>query len=51
MAMAIPEILESNWELAAANLRLALVETGKIVGETVEPDLLEEIFGRFCIGK
>ena len=51
MTMAIPEILESNWELAAANLRLALMETGKIVGETVEPDLLEEIFGRFCIGK
>ena len=51
MAMAVPEILESNWELAAANLRLALVETGRIVGETVEPDLLEEIFGRFCIGK
>ena len=51
MAMAIPEILEFNWELAAANLRQALVETGRIVGETVEPDLLEEIFGRFCIGK
>ena len=51
MAMAVPEILESNWELAAANLRLALVESGRIVGETVEPDLLEEIFGRFCIGK
>lgn len=51
MAMAVLEIPENNWELAAANLRLALVETGSIVGETVEPDLLEEIFGRFCIGK
>ena len=45
------EILSGNWELASANLRMALVESGKIVGETVEPDLLDEIFSRFCIGK
>lgn len=45
------EILAGNWELASANLRMALVESGKIVGETVEPDLLDEIFSRFCIGK
>ena len=45
------EILSGNWELASANLRIALVESGKIVGETVEPDLLDEIFSRFCIGK
>ena len=45
------EITAGNWELASANLRLALVEVGKIVGETVEPDLLDEIFSRFCIGK
>ncbi|MBE6367867.1 MAG: tRNA uridine-5-carboxymethylaminomethyl(34) synthesis GTPase MnmE [Lentisphaerae bacterium] len=48
---AAQEIIDGNWELAAANLRLALVETGRIVGETVEPDLLNEIFSRFCIGK
>ena len=45
------EIAYGNWELAAAGLRMALVEAGKIVGETVEPDLLDEIFSRFCIGK
>lgn len=45
------EILSGNWELASANLRMALVESGRIVGETVEPDLLDEIFSRFCIGK
>lgn len=45
------EFYEENWELAAVNLRAALVEAGKIVGETVEPDLLDEIFSRFCIGK
>lgn len=45
------EMLSGNWELASANLRMALVESGKIVGETVEPDLLDEIFSRFCIGK
>ncbi|MBR7143600.1 MAG: tRNA uridine-5-carboxymethylaminomethyl(34) synthesis GTPase MnmE [Lentisphaeria bacterium] len=45
------EILAGNWELASANLRSALLESGRIVGETVEPDLLDEIFSRFCIGK
>ena len=45
------EITSGNWELAAVNLHLALQETGKIIGETVEPDLLDEIFSRFCIGK
>ncbi|MBO5923047.1 MAG: tRNA uridine-5-carboxymethylaminomethyl(34) synthesis GTPase MnmE [Lentisphaeria bacterium] len=45
------EILSGSWELASANLRMALVESGRIVGETVEPDLLDEIFSRFCIGK
>ncbi len=51
LAPAAEEISCGNWELASANLRLALVEVGKIVGETVEPDLLDEIFSRFCIGK
>jgi len=41
----------SNWELAALDLHMALREAGKIVGETVEPDILDEIFSRFCIGK
>lgn len=45
------ELLAGNWELAAVNLRAALNHTGKIIGETVEPDLLDEIFSRFCIGK
>ena len=44
------ELISGSWELASANLRMALVETGRIVGETVEPDLLDEIFSRFCIG-
>ena len=48
---AAEEMMNGNWELAGANLRLALLETGRIVGETVEPDLLDEIFSRFCIGK
>lgn len=45
------EMISGSWELASANLRIALTETGRIVGETVEPDLLDEIFSRFCIGK
>ena len=45
------EIESGNWELASVNLQIALTETGRIVGETAEPDLLDEIFSRFCIGK
>ena len=39
------------WELASTALRSAVAHLGRIVGETVEPDLLDVIFSRFCIGK
>jgi tRNA modification GTPase len=38
-------------ELVAAEVRLALEELGKIVGTVYTDDLLDRIFGRFCIGK
>ena len=38
-------------ELVAAELRLALVELGKIVGALYTDDILDRIFSRFCIGK
>ena len=38
-------------ELVAAELRVALVELGQIVGAIYTDDLLDRIFSRFCIGK
>ena len=29
----------------------AYEELGKVIGETVEEDLVNEIFSRFCMGK
>ena len=39
------------FELAASDLRSALHAVGKIIGKTADPDVLEEIFRSFCIGK
>ena len=33
------------------DLMWAYEELGKIIGETVEDDLVEEIFSKFCMGK
>ena len=38
-------------ELAAAEIRLALDELGKVVGAVYTEDVLDRIFSRFCIGK
>ncbi len=38
-------------ELVAAEIRLALAELGKIVGVVCTDDILDRLFGRFCIGK
>ena len=38
-------------ELAAEDIRLALAALGTITGEVGAEDVLDRIFGRFCIGK
>ena len=38
-------------DLAVTELRTALHALGQMTGETATPDLLDEIFSRFCIGK
>ena len=38
-------------DLAVTMLHAALATLGAITGETASPDLLHEIFSRFCIGK
>ena len=38
-------------ELIAVEIRTALVELGKVVGEVYTDDILDRIFSRFCIGK
>jgi tRNA modification GTPase len=41
----------SGFEFAAVDLRQALDILGELTGETVTDDILNNIFGRFCIGK
>lgn len=38
-------------ELVCEDLRMAAEALGRITGEELTPDLLEEIFSRFCLGK
>lgn len=38
-------------ELVAVDLRQALDDLGRVVGEVVTDDILDRIFSRFCIGK
>ena len=44
-------VLAASWELAGSSLRTAAELIGCITGETATPDVLDEIFSRFCIGK
>jgi tRNA modification GTPase len=50
-AAAAPECVESEPELAAADLRAALDAIGRIAGAVSSDDILGLIFGRFCVGK
>ena len=51
LAAASECVLAESWELAGSSLRTAAELVGCITGETATPDVLDEIFSRFCIGK
>jgi tRNA modification GTPase len=42
---------ESPWELVALELQEAIRELGEITGQEVGDEVLERIFGEFCLGK
>lgn len=48
---AVPELVSEDWELASVRIREALRGLRTVTGENASPDLLDEIFSRFCIGK
>jgi tRNA modification GTPase len=48
---AIPLLNAGEWELAAVPMRNAMEALGKITGRSIAPDILDNIFHRFCIGK
>ena len=39
------------WDVLAEDLRACLVALGRLTGRAVGPEVLREIFSRFCIGK
>ncbi|MBU8902495.1 MAG: tRNA uridine-5-carboxymethylaminomethyl(34) synthesis GTPase MnmE [Victivallales bacterium] len=48
---ALMNLGDSDWELAAVHLRSAISALASITGEESDPDILDNIFSRFCIGK
>ncbi|MBQ7403339.1 MAG: tRNA uridine-5-carboxymethylaminomethyl(34) synthesis GTPase MnmE [Lentisphaeria bacterium] len=51
LEMSIPDTESEMYELAAENIRAARLELAEITGESTAPDVLDDIFSRFCIGK
>jgi tRNA modification GTPase len=44
-------LADEEWELASSKIRTAIYALGTITGEDADPDVLDDIFSRFCIGK
>ena len=44
-------VLRAEYELAAAELAVAGHALGLVIGRDADPDLLDEVFRNFCIGK
>ena len=50
-AVALVDEQAAGEELIAAELRSALDALGEVVGAVFADDVLDRVFGRFCIGK
>ena len=48
---AVRHVESGDYELASAQLREARRLVGAVTGRSVDPDILDHIFSRFCIGK
>ena len=51
LLQAMEQFSSGEFELAASDLRSAMHSIGKITGKSSDPDVLDEIFKNFCIGK
>ena len=51
MLDALAVLRDEEFELVAINLRSAIDAVGKVIGKTIQPDILNNIFSKFCIGK
>lgn len=51
LLQAMEQFGAGDFELAASDLRTAMHAIGKITGKSADPDVLDEIFKNFCIGK
>ena len=51
LLQSMSQFADGEFELAASDLRCALHAVGKITGKSSDPDVLDEIFRNFCIGK
>ncbi len=51
IAQALPDLRISQLETAALFIRKAMGSLRQITGEDFDPDILDSIFSRFCIGK
>ena len=44
-------VAREEWELGAICLRASIDAIGRVTGDTIAPDILDNIFSEFCIGK
>ena len=51
LVQALEQFSNGDYELAASDLRNAMHAIGRITGKSSDPDVLDEIFKNFCIGK
>ena len=51
LGSAIEALGDEQTELAAVDLRDSIQAIGELLGEEVEPEILNSIFEGFCIGK